>query len=77
MAANRKSAVKREDDPDGWIDHQESLPKAIFASYSHADREVVQACAKAYRALGIDLFIDRESLTAGQVASRAASINWL
>jgi TIR domain/von Willebrand factor type A domain len=54
-----------QNDPDGWVDHQGSLPNAIFASYSHADRDVVQACAKAYRALGIDLYVDRESLTAG------------
>lgn len=42
------------------------LPKQIFASYSHADREVVEACAAVYKSLGVHLNIDRNDLTAGQ-----------
>lgn len=39
------------------------LPEQIFASYSHADREVVEACAAVYKSLGVHLYIDRNDLT--------------
>jgi len=32
----------------------------IFASYSHQDADVVRACKAVYRALGIQLFVDKE-----------------
>jgi Caspase domain/TIR domain len=38
----------------------------IFASYSHQDSDIVSACAEAYRALGIEMLIDRDSLRSGQ-----------
>lgn len=39
----------------------------IFVSYSHKDSNVVLACQKAYKALGFNVFIDIDTLRAGQV----------
>lgn len=39
---------------------------SVFASYAHEDGPVVQAFAEAYRALGIDLLVDKASLRAGE-----------
>jgi hypothetical protein len=41
------------------------LFSSIFASYAHEDGQVVQAFAEAYRALGIDVFVDKASLRTG------------
>lgn len=38
----------------------------IFISYSHADTSVVEACRKAYQALGYDVLIDWATLRAGE-----------
>jgi hypothetical protein len=38
----------------------------IFASYSHKNAEIVKACATTYKALGVHLFIDSESLRSGE-----------
>jgi hypothetical protein len=42
------------------------LFQTIFASYAHEDSEVVKACAEVYRALGITMLIDRDSLRSGE-----------
>jgi len=39
---------------------------SVFASYAHEDDHVVWAFAEAYRALGIDVLVDRASLRAGE-----------
>jgi Protein kinase domain/TIR domain len=39
---------------------------SVFASYAHEDGPVVKAFAEAYRALGIDLLVDKASLRAGE-----------
>ncbi len=38
----------------------------VFASYSHRDEAIVRACKAAYRALGVQLFIDKDDLVSGQ-----------
>ena len=38
----------------------------MFASDAHEDDDVVRAFAAAYRALGIDVLVDKASLRAGQ-----------
>jgi len=38
----------------------------VFASYSHHDDAVVQACKETYKALGIHLYVDRDDLLSGQ-----------
>lgn len=38
----------------------------IFASYSHEDDVVVQACKETYKAFGIHLYVDRDDLLSGQ-----------
>ena len=42
------------------------LFSSVFASYAHEDDQVVRAFAEAYRALGIDVLVDKASLRAGQ-----------
>jgi len=39
----------------------------IFASYSHKDASIVDACVAVYEALGIYVYIDKKSLRSGQV----------
>ncbi len=39
----------------------------VFASYSHKDELIVRACKEAYRALGIQLFIDKDEILGGQL----------
>ena len=39
----------------------------IFISYSHKDTAVVEACQKAYQALGFNVLIDVDTLRSGQV----------
>ncbi len=41
--------------------------KKIFISYAHKDRSRAKLIARAYRALGVDYFFDRDSLVAGDV----------
>jgi predicted Ser/Thr protein kinase len=38
----------------------------VFASYAHEDDHIVRAFAEAYRALGIDVLVDKASLRAGE-----------
>ncbi|AKJ10148.1 hypothetical protein ABB07_08965 [Streptomyces incarnatus] len=40
--------------------------RRVFASYAHEDEQFVRRCKAAYRALGINLFVDREDLESGQ-----------
>lgn len=47
----------------GEMYHQED----IFVSYSHKDTDIVQACKKAYDALGFNVLIDIDTLRSGQV----------
>lgn len=39
----------------------------IFASYSHEDTPIVDACVAVYEALGIYVYIDKQSLRSGQI----------
>jgi hypothetical protein len=39
----------------------------IFASYSHKDTSIVDACVAVYEALGIYVYIDKKSLRSGQI----------
>lgn len=43
--------------------------QAVFASYSHSDRAIVEAVEKAYKALGLDYFRDVMTLRSGQTWS--------
>jgi hypothetical protein len=45
---------------------QARMFERVFASYAHEDGTVVKACQAAYQALGIDMFIDEQSLRSGQ-----------
>ena len=47
------------------------LFSSVFASYAHEDDHIVAAFAEAYRALGIDMLVDKASLRAGQVWQQA------
>jgi TIR domain/von Willebrand factor type A domain len=40
--------------------------RRVFASYSHDDEDIVRRCRSAYRALGIQLFVDRDDIEAGR-----------
>jgi hypothetical protein len=40
--------------------------RRAFASYAHEDGRVVRAFAEAYRALGVDMLVDKSSLHAGE-----------
>jgi uncharacterized protein YjbI with pentapeptide repeats len=43
----------------------------MFVSYSHDDRVVVQRCRNMYRALGLTILMDQDTLRSGQVWSHA------
>jgi hypothetical protein len=45
--------------------------RRIFASYSHRDTEIVNACLKAFDALGDEVYIDYRSLRSGEQWSEA------
>jgi serine/threonine protein kinase len=47
------------------------LYQHIFASYSHRDTPVVQACRNAYKSLGWNVLIDSDTLRSGQVWNEA------
>ena len=55
-----------ERDPDKWVSGSARMFETIFASYAHKDHDVVENCAAAYKALGIHMYIDSESLRAGE-----------
>jgi hypothetical protein len=42
------------------------LFRSVFASYAHEDDQVVNAITEAYRAVGIDVLVDKASLRAGE-----------
>lgn len=46
--------------------HHGQMFTRIFGSYAHEDRAVVLACQEAYRALGIQLFVDAQSILSGE-----------
>jgi hypothetical protein len=50
----------------GLVEEGAEIFSRIFASYSHQDSDIVSACAEAYRALGIEMLIDRDNLRSGQ-----------
>jgi hypothetical protein len=54
-------------DPLRLEQHTAEMISRVFASYSHDDERVVRACKAAYRALGIQLFIDKDDIIGGQV----------
>ncbi|WP_447602250.1 TIR domain-containing protein [Nitrospira sp. Nam80] len=39
----------------------------VFASYSHKDERIIRACKATYRALGIQLFVDKDDILSGQI----------
>src|SRR5581483_84448 len=41
--------------------------KRIFASYSHKDESIIDACVAVYEALGIYVYIDKHALRSGQI----------
>jgi hypothetical protein len=43
-----------------------SMFRTVFASYSHSDKAIVDRCVNVYRALGIYVFVDKDSLLSGQ-----------
>lgn len=54
-------------DGDGpWDTSSGAMLEEVFASYSRRDLRIVDACAEAYLALGIHLFVDRRDLLGGQ-----------
>jgi TIR domain len=61
--------VRGPDEPSEGVEASASsttrLFRSIFASYAHEDSHVVRAFAEAYRALGIDMLVDKASLRAG------------
>jgi hypothetical protein len=48
--------------------------RSIFASYSHLDNTIVDACIGAYRALGMYVLIDKDALMAGEQFEPALAI---
>jgi tetratricopeptide (TPR) repeat protein len=57
--------------PDDPQEATAALYERIFASYSHADTAVVEACRRAYVALGMDVLIDSEDLRSGELFTPA------
>jgi hypothetical protein len=49
-----------------WVTGEAEMFRSVFASHAHMDGTVVRRCAAAYRALGIEMYIDRDTLLAGQ-----------
>jgi hypothetical protein len=49
-----------------WETSSGSMFEEVFASYSRKDLKIVDACAAAYKALGVHLFVDRRDLLGGQ-----------
>ena len=56
--------------PEPDVVHGE-MYKSIFASYSHSDTLIVQACVAAFKAIGYDVLIDYEALRSGEDWSEA------
>ena len=54
------------DSNDPWETSSGSMFEEVFASYSRKDLKIVDACAAAYKALGVHLFVDRRDLLGGQ-----------
>jgi hypothetical protein len=61
-----QSVPTAESDPDNRVSGGTRMFETIFASYAHKDHAVVENCAAAYKALGIHMYIDSESLRAGE-----------
>ena len=64
LAIRIRSTAEHAEEPAAL--NQAKMFERLFASYSHEDAAVVRACQAAYRALGIDMFIDEQSLRSGQ-----------
>ena len=62
----RVRGVSEPVEDDGLATGQARMFERIFASYSHTDRSVVDACARVYTALGIYVYIDHQLLRSGQ-----------
>jgi hypothetical protein len=61
--------VRRAGEPAEDIDAavgQARMFERVFACYSHQDRDVVDACARVYTALGIYMYVDHDLLLSGQ-----------
>lgn len=61
-----RETVESADDDDEQETASAPAYRAIFASYSHQDTDVVEALENAYKALGMTFFRDVESLRSGE-----------
>jgi TIR domain len=66
LSIHVRGADEPHERPDAAATSTAQLFSSVFASYAHEDNHVVQAFAEAYRALGIDVLVDKASLRAGQ-----------
>ncbi len=66
LSIHVRSADELHERPDAAATSTAQLFSSVFASYAHEDDDVVGAFAEAYRALGIDVLVDKASLRAGQ-----------
>lgn len=73
LAIRIRSADERTEEPAAF--NHAGMFERLFASYAHEDAAVVRACQAAYRALGIDMFIDEQSLRSGQKWARIINEN--
>jgi TIR domain len=61
-----RGAAERQERDEPTATSTGRLFSSVFASYAHEDDHVVRAFVEAYRALGIDVLVDKASLRAGQ-----------
>jgi DNA-binding NarL/FixJ family response regulator len=60
-------AEQGEDQPKRVAQASAAIYQRIFASYSHRDTAIVQACTQAFKALGHEILIDYDTLRSGDV----------
>jgi hypothetical protein len=73
LSIHVRSAGEPQERPEAAAASTARLFRSVFASYAHEDDHVVQAFAEAYRALGIDVLVDKASLRAGEDWQQALS----
>jgi hypothetical protein len=66
LSIHVRAAATPQERPEPAATSTAQLFSSVFASYAHEDDYVVGAFAEAYRALGIDVLVDKASLRAGQ-----------
>lgn len=69
LAVNVRQVGAPEEEPEAATSTSQVFGR-IFASYSHQNAQIVDACVAVYRALGIYVFIDKDSLRSGQQWAR-------